>query len=109
PSDETQHAAVVQPPARKMPVLGNTPQEQFIASIGEAAVDSAYDTGVPASVTIAQAILESFWGSSRLAREGKNSFGINAGTKHGPAGADPLHVGEGIGGRSRVQSQAVRA
>jgi LysM repeat protein len=109
PSNESQQAAVVKPPPRKMPVLGNTPQEQFIGSIADAAVDSAHDTGVPASVTIAQAILESFWGSSRLAREGNNYFGIKSGTKNGPAGSIRFDVWEVIGGRNVVQSQAFRA
>ena len=72
--------SVTRRPRRRLPVLGSTPQEQFIASIAEAAVESADDTGVPASVTIAQAILESYWGSSRLAREANNYFGIKAQT-----------------------------
>src|SRR4029450_3062974 len=102
-------AATVRAPARKMPVLGNTPQERFISSIGEAAVRSADDTGVPASVTIAQAILESYWGSSRLAREQNNYFGIKAQTRGGSAGSVRFDVWEVIGGRNVVQSQAFRA
>lgn len=35
-------------------------------------------TGVPASFTIAEAALESGWGSSRLATEGCNYFGVKA-------------------------------
>src|SRR5206468_19642 len=58
-SDGDQQAASVS--VRRLPVLGGTPQEQFIASIGEAAVESQEQTGIPASVTIAQAILESYW------------------------------------------------
>jgi flagellum-specific peptidoglycan hydrolase FlgJ len=102
-------AATVRAPARKMPVLGNTPQERFISSIGEAAVKSADDTGVPASVTIAQAILESYWGSSRLAREANNYFGIKAQTRQGSAGAVRFDVWEVIGGRNVMQNQAFRA
>jgi LysM repeat protein len=110
PSDEGLRTAVVQTvPLRKFPVLGGTPQEKFIASIAEAAVQSADDTGVPASVTIAQAILESYWGSSRLAREANNFFGIKAQTKSGSAGAVRFDVWEVIGGRNVVQSQAFRA
>jgi flagellar protein FlgJ len=90
-------------------VLGGTPQEQFIASIAEAAVESAYATGVPASVTIAQAILESYWGSSRLAREANNYFGIKAQTRSGSAGSVRFDVWEVIGGRNVMQSQAFRA
>jgi flagellum-specific peptidoglycan hydrolase FlgJ len=109
-SDTDQVAAVVNvAPRHKLPVLGGTPQEQFIASIGEAAVESADATGVPASVTIAQAILESYWGSSRLAREANNFFGIKAQTRGGSAGSIWFDVWEVIGGRNIMQSQAFRA
>jgi flagellum-specific peptidoglycan hydrolase FlgJ len=109
PSDELVAAVVQAPPKHKLPVLGNTPQEQFIGAIADAAVESADATGVPASVTIAQAILESYWGSSRLARDANNYFGIKAQTRNGSAGAIWLDVWEVIGGRNVVQSQAFRA
>jgi flagellum-specific peptidoglycan hydrolase FlgJ len=109
PGNTDQVAATVPTTKRKMPVLGGTPQEQFIASIGEAAVESAYQTGIPASVTIAQAILESYWGSSRLAREANNYFGIKSQTKAGSAGSIWFDVWEVIGGRNVMQSQAFRA
>ena len=109
PNDDQVAAVVPAPPRRKFPVLGSTPQEQFIASIGEAAVESADRTGVPASVTIAQAILESYWGSSRLARDANNYFGIKAQTRGGSAGSIWLDVWEVIAGRNVVQSQAFRA
>jgi flagellum-specific peptidoglycan hydrolase FlgJ len=110
PGEPEQVTATVAPPSRrKLPVLGGTPQEQFIASIAEAAVQSADETGVPASVTIAQAILESYWGSSRLAREGNNYFGIKAQTRTGSAGSIRFDVWEVIGGRNVMQSQAFRA
>ena len=108
-SDDDQVAATVNKPRHKLPVLGNTPQEQFISSIAEAAVESADQTGVPASVTIAQAILESYWGSSRLAQDANNYFGIKAQTRGGTAGSIWLNVWEVIGGRNVVQSQAFRA
>jgi flagellum-specific peptidoglycan hydrolase FlgJ len=109
PDDDDQVAAVAPPPRHKLPVLGSTPQEQFISSIAEAAVDSANSTGVPASVTIAQAILESYWGSSRLAREANNYFGIKAQTRNGNAGSILFDVWEVIGGRNVMESQAFRA
>jgi flagellum-specific peptidoglycan hydrolase FlgJ len=110
PSDGDQVAAIVKlPPKHVLPVLGGTPQEQFISSIADAAVESADRTGVPASVTIAQAILESYWGSSRLAREANNYFGIKAQTRGGSAGSVWFDVWEVIGGRNVVQSQAFRA
>lgn len=39
---------------------------------------SASKWGVPASVTLAQCILESGWGQSRLARRANNYFGVKA-------------------------------
>jgi LysM repeat protein len=108
PGDGDQQAAVVAP-RHTFPRLGGTPQEQFIASIAEAAVESADNTGVPASVTIAQAILESYWGSSRLAREANNYFGIKAQTRGGSAGSIWFDVWEVIGGRNVMQAQAFRA
>ncbi len=110
PSDDDQQAAIVTTaPRHTLPTLGGTPQEQFIASVAEAAVESADATGVPASVTIAQAILESYWGSSRLAHEANNYFGIKAQTRGGSAGSVWFDVWEVIGGRSVMQSQAFRA
>ena len=50
----------------------------FIAAIGPAAQASAKASGVPASVTVAQAALESAWGESKLARFGHNLFGVKA-------------------------------
>ena len=53
-------------------------QLAFIARIAPAAQQSAAQTGVPASITIAQAILESGWGASGLAKQANNFFGIKA-------------------------------
>jgi flagellar protein FlgJ len=50
----------------------------FIAALTPGAVASAKATGVPASVTIAQAALESGWGTSGLCALGCNLFGIKA-------------------------------
>ena len=51
---------------------------EFIMRLTTAAVTSAKATGVPASITIAQAALESAWGESGLAKTGNNLFGIKA-------------------------------
>ena len=50
----------------------------FLRMVVPAAQATMKSSGVPASVTIAQAILESGWGDSRLAQEANNFFGIKA-------------------------------
>jgi flagellar protein FlgJ len=50
--------------------------QPFVDIAGPAAVPSRDEYGVPASVTVAQAILESRWGKSKLATESNNYFGI---------------------------------
>ena len=50
--------------------------EKYILKYSSAAVDEMERYGVPASITLAQAILESGNGESRLATEGNNHFGI---------------------------------
>jgi flagellum-specific peptidoglycan hydrolase FlgJ len=52
--------------------------QDFISLIGVAAKASAKLSSVPASFTVAQAALESAWGESLLARQGKNLFGVKA-------------------------------
>lgn len=51
---------------------------QFIAQLSEGAVMGNTHTGIPASVSLAQAALESRWGNSAIARKAKNLFGIKA-------------------------------
>ena len=51
---------------------------EFIMRLTTAAISSAKATGVPSSITIAQAALESAWGESGLAKTGNNLFGIKA-------------------------------
>lgn len=53
-----------------------TPQQKYIDQYSAAAVREMYRSGVPASITLAQGILESRSGLSRLATEGNNHFGI---------------------------------
>lgn len=53
-----------------------TPQEQYIARYAAIAVSEMYRTGVPASITLAQGLLESRYGLSSLAADGNNHFGI---------------------------------
>jgi len=66
-------AAAAQPPAGL-----KQSQVDFITRIGPLAAADMKKNGVCASLTIAQAILESSWGTSELARNGKALFGIRA-------------------------------
>ena len=66
-------------------------EQAFIDAIAPGALAAQRRYGVPASVTIAQAIDESGWGRSMLATKDHNLFGIK-GT--GPAGSEPLATSE---------------
>jgi hypothetical protein len=87
-------ATSVSPAAAQVqhPTFGSS--ADFIDTVGAAAQISAKTTGVPASVTVAQAILESDWGRSRLARQGNNLFGIKALGGPGPNGVVTLATWE---------------
>ncbi len=50
--------------------------EKYIEQYSQIAVDEMNRYNIPASITLAQGILESGNGESRLATEGKNHFGI---------------------------------
>ena len=54
----------------------DTPQQRYIERWAATAVREMYRSGVPASITLAQGILESRSGLSALAAEGNNHFGI---------------------------------
>lgn len=54
----------------------STPQQAYIDRWASTAVREMYRSGVPASITLAQGILESRAGQSPLAAEGNNHFGI---------------------------------
>src|SRR5690606_39129704 len=54
--------------------------EEYIRIYSSLAVEEMERSGVPASITLAQGILESGNGNSRLAREGNNHFGIKCGS-----------------------------
>ena len=53
-----------------------TPQERYISRYASIAVNEMYRSGVPASITLAQGIIESRSGQSALAADGNNHFGI---------------------------------
>ncbi len=51
-------------------------QYEFIQKHSAIAVAEMYRSGIPASITLAQAIKESFWGTAPLANHSNNYFGI---------------------------------
>jgi flagellum-specific peptidoglycan hydrolase FlgJ len=65
-------------------VPGTAAQQAFIDEVAPGALAAQRQYGIPAAVTIAQAIDESGWGQSQLASQDNNLFGIK-GT--GPAGS----------------------
>ena len=78
-------------------------RRDFVASIARGAVWSDWAHGVPASVTIAQAILESNWGKSA---PGFNLFGLKG---EGPAGSTKRRVVEYRGGKRKIRTAHFRA
>ena len=74
---------------------GKLPPDKFIRMIGPVAREVYRRTGVPASVTLAQAIIETGWGDATIG-DAKNLFGIK-GT--GPAGTITVPTKEFVNGR----------
>ena len=70
-------------------------QQAFISQVAPGAIAAQARYGIPAAVTIAQAIEESGWGQSALSVRDHNLFGIK-GT--GPAGTDIFPTQEYEGG-----------
>ena len=91
-------------PARK-PVSETRAQQAFISEIAPGAIAAQHRYGVPAAVTIAQAIDESGWGQSQLAAQDHNLFGIK-GT--GPAGSVPMPTQEYVNGQPVSTSASFR-
>lgn len=74
----------------------------FVAQLAPLAATDQQNTGVPASLTIAQAALESAWGASSLSVKANNLFGIKG---EGPAGSIRMQTSEYVKG-ARVQIYA---
>ncbi|HEX8703970.1 MAG TPA: glucosaminidase domain-containing protein, partial [Myxococcaceae bacterium] len=79
-------------PIGELPKTGNA----FLDRVAADAIRSQRQTGVPASVTLAQAALESGWGKSGLATKGNNFFGIKG---EGPAGHVLMPTKEFLNGK----------
>lgn len=63
-------------PAAALSADGKTPQQKYIDKYADLAVKEMRRTGIPASITLAQGLLESGCGQSELAVRGNNHFGI---------------------------------
>jgi flagellum-specific peptidoglycan hydrolase FlgJ len=79
------------PPTGAAHVPDTSSQQAFISLVAPGALAAQSRYGVPAAVTIAQAIDESGWGQSALAIRDNNLFGIKGA---GPAGSDMLPTQE---------------
>ena len=62
--------------ASQSPAPDKTPQVIYIEQFAALAVEEMYRSGIPASITLAQGLLESGYGLSELAVKGNNHFGI---------------------------------
>ena len=62
--------------AAGLPQTTSDYRTEYILKYKDAAIAQMQSSGIPASITLAQACLESGFGTSRLAREGNNHFGI---------------------------------
>ncbi len=60
--------------------------EQYVEENWEAAVRTQQSSGIPASITLAQAIIEGNAGFSPLAVKYHNHFGVKCGNRHGSEG-----------------------
>lgn len=92
----------------------NISHSSFIKTIGPLARANYKRTGILASVTMAQAILESGWGQSTLARNGNNLFGMKislSGNTWGGSAWDGVNYYKkstyeyGSGGRYSIQAK----
>ena len=74
-------------------------QADFLRQLVPAVLALQRRSGLPASVVLAQAILESDWGRSLLARRNKNLFGIKAHSRTNPSNVAVFSTREYTGGR----------
>lgn len=87
PSEEHTEEPSEEPasPANRSPELVSYDKvSAFINAVAPMAQETQREYGVPASVTLAQAILESGWGGSTLSRYGQAYFGVKCSSNNGP-------------------------
>lgn len=109
PSSELREATSRSSERPAAPANATEFQAEFIMSAVGPAQASQRETGVPASVTIAQAALESDWGRSALSVKGQNYFGIKALSGPGPAGVINMNTGEHLNGQDVTVNAGFRA
>jgi LysM repeat protein len=102
-----------EPPAPNPAPVASRPtarisEAAFIQKLVPGAQASQQATRVPASITLAQAIHETGWGSSFLAREANNYFGIKAHSRPGPAGVVWIDAWEVEDGENVVRQEPFR-
>ena len=83
----------------------NAKQMIFLRNVVPAAIAAQRAYGIPASITIAQAIFESSWGESALASKANNYFGIKATANATPDEYAEFMTTEFVDGR-KVQEMA---
>ncbi len=83
-----------------------SPQQSYIDTYSRTAVAEMYRSGVPASVTLAQGMLESANGQSELAVRGNNHFGIKC---HGWTGKKMYYDDDRRGECFRVYASAAES
>lgn len=81
----------------------NAEQNRFLQSTVPAAQYTQRTYGIPASITVAQAILESGWGKSALAVRANNYFGIKAIAHAAPDSYSEFPTTEFVDGRKRSE------
>jgi len=81
--------------------------EDFFKLYAPLAENAQIKYGVPASITLAQAALESAWGESTLTKSGKNFFGIKADASWTGA-KTTMGTIENIGGVNQTQKANFR-
>lgn len=79
----------------------------FVSYVADLALAERYRAGVPASITAAQAILESNWGRAPIAVAGNNYFGIKC--KRYWTGATVLHEDDDYDAEGRLTRSCFRA
>lgn len=67
-------------------ILFGQDKEAYIRQYLDIAISEMHRTGIPASIKLSQAVLESCYGKSELAREAHNHFGIKCGREWGGKG-----------------------